>query len=162
MKYLKTFEHISEDIKDDFINKVSNDDSDSILKYIKKYKNEIVNFNYNGKFTPLMYAALYNSWKVATVLIQHGADMNQKDSMDETPLMIACNQAERHNHMDVIDVLIKGGADWNITKDKRNSTTNKKYFLDFLNDHLRNQIIKKYPEKYNDYLIKKDSSTYNL
>ena len=55
-----------------------------------------------------------------------------------------------------LQLLIDNGADWFI-KDNRGD-----FFIDYLSDELLVMISKDYPDKYSEYLIKKESEKYNL
>lgn len=81
--------------------------------------------------------------------------INNKDNDGLTPLMWAAYKGKYN----IIDEIIKAGADWNI---KDNDGFD---FLDYMNISNRKfikPIIEKYSEKYQEYLLKKDLEQYNL
>lgn len=58
-------------------------------------------------------------------------------------------------YLEMIYELIRAGADWN-AKDNNN-----KDFLDYLPNY-KDEIIRKFPDKYKDYLMKQDAGKYNI
>jgi len=82
-------------------------------------------------------------------LLALGANPNVQNHNGSTPLMMSRN-------FDIMKMLIDAGADWNI----QNNTG--KDFLDFLNDYEKEYIIKKYPEKYKEYLKNKQVKKFKI
>jgi len=113
------------------------------MKYIKTY--EEVNSN-------LLIVTKLGFLSLVKELIEAGANIDFQDDDGETALMIASNFV----HIEIVRELIKAGADWNI-KDNDNRD-----FLDHLLTVIKKQIIEEFPEKYQNYLIKKDAEKYNL
>jgi hypothetical protein len=82
--------------------------------------------SYNNTYTPLTggtllhFCAEYNCAACAKVLLDHGADINAKASLDEhgfgghTPIFHAVNQ-NSNNSADMLNFLLNNGADLNIT-----------------------------------------------
>jgi hypothetical protein len=57
----------------------------------------------------------------------------------------------------MLQILIESGANWNI----KNNFSNFDFF-DLLYNEDEEIIIEDYPDKYKDYLMKKDADKYNL
>ena len=88
--------------------KVINEKAD--LEVIKKFLDETEDINARNRsgFTALMFAALSNDDpEVIRLLIEAGANVNVKSSLGRTPLMYAA----RYNTLEVVNELIKAGAD---------------------------------------------------
>jgi len=105
--------------------------------------------------TALIYASLFNYNEIVEMLIDAGAnlDLSNDEKIEcDTALTIAAYR----NNIEVIKMLIKAGADCSIKNYKG------KYFFDYLyGDHLP-EIIKEFPEKYQEYLMMKNADKYNL
>lgn len=56
--------------------------------------------------TPLLLAARYGHHRLIAPLLQHGADPNQRDFLDETPL----HWAAENGHLQTLETLLEGGA----------------------------------------------------
>ncbi|KAF1331564.1 hypothetical protein FI667_g4146, partial [Globisporangium splendens] len=71
--------------------------------------------------TPLHVACQYGNVHAATLLLHCGADANgfvkNHDRLMPPPLPLAC----RHNHTDVMQLLLDHGASWAVTDDEGNS-----------------------------------------
>lgn len=97
---------------------------DTKLHYIKQVLKDIIDINY---VNALGRSAFINSITgpenrkpdIARLLIEYGADVNQKDPEGQTPLMIAA----RHNaqHTQIAELLLKNNADINV-KDYKDKT----------------------------------------
>ncbi|XP_026108921.1 fibronectin type 3 and ankyrin repeat domains protein 1-like, partial [Carassius auratus] len=59
-------------------------------------------------FTPLMMAAMKGFTRGVQLLVNHGADVNRKNSSGKDSLMLACF----HGHLDVVKFLRSCGASW--------------------------------------------------
>ena len=164
MKYLKRFEYVNHDLNEKLIQSIEYNDFKSFMECINNDAD--VNYIYIDRDTfPLMEVVStevrtkelrdirYNMMKV---LLEKGANPNQSDDDGYTPLMIA---AQPEPYIDMIELLIEYNADWNTKRGVRD-------FIDVLtaydNHEYVNRIIKKYPEKYQKYLMIKDSERYNL
>lgn len=101
-------------------------------------------------FTTLMYAVASNNIGVVKELIRSGIDINAQNNYGGTALMFAARK------ISIAKILIDAGADLNIRNDIGED------FIDSLTDRNRNIILKAYPEKYKEYLEKKDAEKYNL
>ena len=64
--------------------------------------------------------------------------------------------ASESENMLVIINLTKLGADWFIKNDDGS------YFIDYLSDDNKKMLSRLFPEKYKEYLIKKETDKYNL
>jgi len=92
-----------------------------ILGRMQGEEKDILNKNND---TPLMVAIENNNSKVASVLIDLGANLNKENLSQETPLIIAC----RKGLIDICRKLLDNGADQNfknILGDTPLSTANK-------------------------------------
>ena len=72
----------------------------------------IRNINVNMKddwtgWTPLNWAALKGHVEIARLLLQNGAEVNVRDSLDRTPL----HYAALFGHVDILHLLVENGAD---------------------------------------------------
>jgi ankyrin repeat protein len=151
MKYIKLFEkNCLYDDQQKFHDYIQFGNLDKALKL---YKSADIDLNYEvGDFTPLTRAIYYDRFHIIDVLIKLGVDINHVDNSGDSPLIYTAYQYK----LDAMKMLIDAGADWNI-KDNNNNT-----FLDILDNEDRELIIDDYPEKYKDYLMKKDIEKYNL
>jgi len=114
-----------------------------------------LNIQNNDGHTALIFASIFGYIELVKLLIDAGANLNIHNihhQQRDTALTVA---AYRQN-IEVIKLLIKAGADWNFKNDEN------KYFLDYLDDKDKNEIEKLDPEKYNEYLMKKNAEKYNL
>jgi ankyrin repeat protein len=161
MKYIKKFEN---NVNLDLIQSIRNNDFESFMNCINNGAD--VNYISVDKNTfPLMEIVAIDvrtkelkdiKYKMMKILLEMGANPNQVDNDDYTPLLIA---SEPEPYIDMIKLLIDYGADWNSKRGVRDFISvlkNNNY------DEYINEIIKKYPEKYKDYLFKKDVEKYNL
>lgn len=89
---------------------------------------------------------------VVRLLVDYGADLNSQCSNGDTALY----KAAKFNKILVVDELTKLGAEWYILNE------NGEDFLDLLNKKFARKLKKIYPEKYEDYLMKKEASNFNL
>ena len=157
MRYIKKFEKLDNNLID-YV-RANN------IKAIEELINDGVNLNetdHKGD-TPLNWAASYGLAHIIKLLIDGGADVNKQNNNGKTALIFATTFYNKNynsnlgSYMHLFKVLIDGGSNWNI-KDK-----NGKDFFDYLlNDNARKVIIELYPDKYEEYLIKKDAKKYNL
>ena len=126
-----------------------------------------VNYNNINDGTPLMNAAKKMFYSGIKLLIDNGADVNIKNNKnDETALMYISLlptytlRKNINNIKRIIDLFIEADVDLN------SKTLNDRdlfYILGYSSElELTKYIQEKYPEKYQEYLIKKDSNKYNL
>jgi ankyrin repeat protein len=151
MKYIKTYENVN----DRFVDLIR---MGSYYRVLDMIQNHDIDFNYveqGDGWTPLTAAIFHENENIVKLLIKNGADVNlpyQNTDEKTTPLMLAGDI----NVYNIIAMLIEADADWNL-KDI--------YGEDFL-DHTYEdwvEIIKEdYPEKYEEYLMKKQAEQYNL
>lgn len=114
-----------------------------------------INLHNNGNETPLTIAVRSNKLSIVSKLIDSGADLNHQNNDGETALII-CSTYTDQKHIEVLKKLIDAGADWNITDDYENT------FLSYLLSNVRNEILKIYSEKYENYLIIKQTNKFNI
>ena len=154
MKYLKTFEN--NNLIEHLINSIKADRLYKVKELIEK-KGVDKNSNIGShKSTPLMVAVSLHRKDIINYLISIDVNLDAQESYGgNTALMKAALNSL--SHYDIVKILIEAGADWNI-KNKSN-----KDFLDnMIFDARRKQLIKDYPEKYEEYLAKKEAEKYNL
>lgn len=108
------------------------------------------NFNWT-----IFTAIQANRTDIVKKLVKNIDNINKKGGKnnDYTPLLLA----GFINNLEIIEILIEAGADWNKTY-----TDTEKDFFYFMNDENKKTIVEKYPKEYEKYLIKKDSDKYNL
>jgi hypothetical protein len=103
-------------------------------------------------FPILHYAIFVKNVNIIKSLIKYGIDVNLRNTLGSSPLNMAIDTLNE----DIALLLIDAGADWNIVDNEGLD------FFDRLTTKSRNIIIEKYPEKYKQYLIKKEANKYNL
>jgi hypothetical protein len=86
---------------------IRKDDSDSIETYFLKGNDPDEVFSFG--FTALVFAAAEGSLNAVNKIIEHGADVNVKNSKGITALCFAA----RYNHHEIAEVLLNNGADPN-------------------------------------------------
>jgi len=101
----------------------------------------------------LIYTAIHNI-EIFKLLLKYGADVNIQNYFNRTALIYM--SGNYIYNLTIIKLLIDAGADWNIKDD------NGMDFLDYLKIEQKEKIIKLYPEKYKEYLIRKNVEKYNL
>ena len=179
MKYIKTFE------SKNIVDYIENDNIEKVKKIIHSGFN--LNLQYDLGDTALIIASYHNRIEIAKLLINAGADVNIQNIDGDTALTEASSQMHIEivkllinagayldiknnnditaliyatkaygNNFEMCKLLIDAGADWNI-KDAYN-----KDFLDWLRDKDKKRIIELYPDKYDEYLMKKNAEKYNL
>jgi ankyrin repeat protein len=104
------------------------------------------------EWTPLLYAVHNNRLTMVKQLIKYGADVNHKSKMGNTGLTLAIS----FQYNKIIDLLLP------ITKWATVNTDNEDLFDYIRNDEQKQKIIKKYPNKYKEYLIDKKGQKYNI
>jgi len=150
MKHLKRFEHNYATL----IDAIYDCEDRLILKMIDAGYN--VNETDIMCRTPLMWCAIERevSVDVTKKIIEKGAKLDVQDKDGCTALIKA---ADRRNYP-VLYALLDAGADWSY----RENWTHHPDFFYYLTSNDKIQIINMYPEKYKDYLMKKDAEKYNL
>lgn len=156
MKYLKTYEASkakSEVLGEMLINRIIENNTDGAIKLIN---DEDIDINYKDKdgYSPILIAAIKERTLIAKLLIEKGANVNDQDYRGQTPLMCVANYT--WEKLELLELLINAGADWNIIDNDGDD------FLYRLSTEKYNIIVEKYPEKYKQYLIKKEANKYNL
>ena len=114
----------------------------------------ITNSSYEDD-SPLLLAINRERYEIAEKLVKLGANINYQSEGGETPLMVAGGVGDVNSY-DIITMLIESGADWNI-KDLDGDD-----FLHYLTEEDEEKVIEDYPEKYEDYLLKKKEEKYNI
>jgi ankyrin repeat protein len=108
----------------------------------------------SGKIDAVLVAAMKERIQIVKLLIRKGANVNDQEYRGQTPLMGVANYA--FENLKLLELLIDAGADWNIVDNDGYD------FMYRLSTENYNNIVEKYPEKYKQYLIKKEANKYNL
>ncbi|KAF2671885.1 ankyrin [Microthyrium microscopicum] len=78
-------------------------------------KNYIENPAFAAAYTPLNWAILYRSVKMVEWLVSHGADVNQRNGNNETPIMQFLSMTREYRRIDerakICQLLVAAGAD---------------------------------------------------
>ncbi|KAL2872396.1 uncharacterized protein BJX67DRAFT_376218 [Aspergillus lucknowensis] len=85
----------------------------------------------------LCHAAKQGYPEVVQFLIEKGAQVDERDSRNNTPLMHAC----REGHSSTAEILIGHGADWNLQGEDRNTC------LHFATENRRTEILELFQRK---------------
>lgn len=151
MKYIKTYEWMDQNINNKLLDGIRLNDDIKILDLLKQGAD--INCKNDYEWSLLMVAILYDRKEITKKLIELGADINMTQYDGKTPLIIA----SEINRFDAIQLLIENDADWNI-KDAEDMD-----FLDHISDEYRKYVIEDYPDKYENYLMRKEAKDkYNL
>ena len=167
MKHIKTYESIQtqEDIDNQLAIAVHRDKIDSVKYAIK------LGANPNKKDstdTHLLFVAITNNnVEIVRELLKAGANADIKNYFGNTPLILVARDRFTRNKVrsgydfdkyeeNILEELIMAGADWNL------KNIDGEDFFDFLIDYFRQPLREKYPEKYKEYIMKKDADKYNL
>jgi len=163
MKYIKKFESTNFDRELHFF--AANGD----LTQFKKLKELGADITKYTRFlsSPLIDAVYFakdfdTNLEICEEIIDAGADINWKNDLGETALIVSAYQPK----IDIIRLLIKSGADLSIKSDSNED------FFDILNDPKASKrkyremifdtIKKEFPEEYEFYLTKKSAELYNI
>jgi ankyrin repeat protein len=113
----------------------------------------------NWKNTALHLSASSYRQEILKELINAGANLNLKNHYGNTPLVeAASSENKRHWKLkyQIISELIKAGADTNI------KNNNRKDFFSYLTSKQEEELLKKFPKEFEDYIMKKNAKKYNL
>jgi ankyrin repeat protein len=151
--------------KENFIQKKLNDE---LLKYslntasLEKIRDLIrkgadINCKNTRGNTPLINSITKSFTSCTKLLINHGADTNITNNLGETALHILAKSFNYKfkKYSIIADLLINSNIDLN----KKNNEN--KDALD-INEILKKHIKNNHPDKYENYLIKKDADKYNI
>jgi ankyrin repeat protein len=96
--------------------------------------------------------------KTIEFLIKNNAKLNIQNDKGDTALIAASKNAKSRSNLpiNIIELLIKSGASWNINNNEDCD------FMDYLYEHQKKIILKKYKEKSAEYIIFKTAKKYNL
>lgn len=118
-----------------------------------------VNFRQDRGWTTLMRASYFMFTSAVKLLIENGAEINVTNNDGFSPIMLAAantyNFVKSKGLKEIIDMLIENNADLNIQ-----NTKNQDIFD--INKYLHEYISNKFPEKYQEYIERKEASKYNL
>lgn len=118
----------------------------------------------NDGDTPLDRAVCTDNIELVKLIIDAGADVNIGNiKKDDPPLIIAFRRYCAYwRDIQIVYLLIESGADWNL-KDSTNADRNHDDFINYTDFYkMTNHFINKYPEKYKEYLLKKQCDIYNI
>jgi ankyrin repeat protein len=87
----------------DYINLLHRNDTEGLDEYLRKHN---VNEEYKGQ-SPLYWAVNMNNLQFTKLLVHQGADVNQRDCLGRTPLLIACF----FGYVQIASFLLENGAD---------------------------------------------------
>ena len=133
----------------------------SALQQMRELISKGADVNYQNKSgkTPLMEATRKQFYSGVKLLIDKHANVNTADENGYTALTIiiamsiSYNFNKYVNFKKIIDLLIESGAKLDV----------KSEILDNINyTHIVDYISDKYPEQYEEYLLKKTSEKYNI
>ncbi|XP_061171515.1 uncharacterized protein LOC133181010 [Saccostrea echinata] len=93
-----------------FIWDVKNGQINDVQKFVEEKGADVVNKEVEGRF-PLHFAADYGQSQVIEYLVSKGANINQKDKHNITPLLAAVWEG----HVSSVETLLKLGADKTVT-----------------------------------------------
>jgi len=121
---------------------------------------DVNQIDYTHKFTPLMWAVQNQDKKTIELLIDDvELDLNYTDSVGMSALMLS------HNDINITQILIDAGADWNIKNYEGKDLFDlmDQMDRDYFSEEMRTDKIKeKYPDKYQKYLMVKKANEFNL
>lgn len=159
MKYIQTYEKLRIGNQKDL--------NAALLKYCKVKeslglirsliaKGANVNCKNSIGSTPLLVAAQSLFFSALKLLVEKGADVNATDNYGNNAIMFIVHQNRFFFGMkECIDLLIKNDIDLFQTNYQNRDTF-------FFQNQATDYIKEKYPEKYDEYLMKKDAKKYNL
>jgi len=98
------------------------------------------------------YTSHYN-YDIIKIVIDAGVDVDNVDSSGDTPLTFV---AYEPTDIKFVKMLIEADADWYIDDYDEHD------FFEYLDYRYKNEIAREYPEKHQEYLMKKDAEKYNL
>lgn len=164
MKYIKTFDSI------DNIDKLNTSliiysSNKSSLNIFRELLNKGADPNcVDSRGYPPIFKTINKYWYSGTeLLIKYGADVNKKSPDGLTSFLYLSYHAKGYSYMkhkkaidNIVKLLIDNGAN---IYDKNN---NLEYFDDLTCKDFVEYIKNTYPEKYNDFIMRKESEKYNL
>ena len=173
MKYIKAYEEIESHLRQKLLDKelLKYSSKKSALQNMRKLISAGANVNYYdiNDGTPLIEAAKSSFYSGLKLLIDNGADVNIKNRKNQTALLIVSCLSRwaikkyENNVKNIVDLLIINDADMNAKDTNGNDMFD--YFdlnPNITNVNMREYIKNKFPEQYNEYLIKKDVEKYNI
>lgn len=118
-----------------------------------------VNYITDRGWTPLMRTAFFSFTSWVELLIENGAEINLTNDDGFSAIMIAASDAynfsKYNSNKKIVDILIENNADLNIQNTKGQDIFD-------INEKTIEYINNKFPEKYKEYLEKKEANKYNL
>jgi len=161
MKTLKTYEQLFENNQEYHIEKVNILITDRDIEGVQDYINNN-EFDINQKtkrYNTLLYVSCNSSSQIVKILLDAGADPNiscgnyaTRKKLDGYVPLMNC----RIDVIEKLGYLTDAGANWNY-KNYRN-----KDFFDYISKEQAIELIEMYPEKYEQYLMKKTANDFNL
>ena len=152
MKYIKLYEQVEHG----FFSAIRYGD----IKGIKELIKNGADINIQNKIgrTPLIFSVLianateFKTLKIMKLLIDNGAQLDIQDGEGQTALI----KASRGGKLNTIEFLIEAGSDISIEDDFGDD------FLYFLDEKMVKELEGKYPEKFEEYQMRKDVKNYNI
>jgi len=170
MKYIKTYESITNQTEID--KQLAIGVHRNLMSLVKDAIKAGANPNQDNPFSGyndnlLLIAVSNNNIVIVKELLKAGANPNCQNTTGNTPLIIASRDRFTRAKVrtgwewdkyeeNVIEELIRAGADWNIKNNEGED------FFDYLIEYFRLPLKEKYPKQYKEYLIKKEADKYNL
>lgn len=128
------------------------------LRDLIKAGANVNSIQHNGE-TPLMRASFKGFASGVELLIENNAKVNLINNEGYSAIMYAIvdryNFSKYQSYKKIVDILIENDADLNIKNTKEEDIFD-------INDKLVEYISNKFPEKYKEYLEKKEANKYNL
>ena len=169
MKHLKTFEHKSK-IKYDIDDMPRYIEAGNI-KMIKKILSSGVDVNsINIRTYPVIQLSVYYmDTNIVDLLLEYGADIDDINTNNGNSTLIDFSyysNLHKQKDLDMLYHIIDKGADWNIKNYKGwdffDAIKNNYSSHNLDKEKLIYDIIEKYPDKYENYIMKKNINKYNL
>lgn len=159
MKHLSSFEKLK--LNSDLLKYSRSKASLQKIKHLIEEGADVNSKDVSGD-TPLYYAVINIFHNCVKLLIENGADVNNQNNEGFSPLLASLSvmsynfRRNKETYCKIIDILIENGADMNL-KNKSGHDV-----FDVRNEDIKKYIIDKFPIQYENYLIKKNVSKYNL
>jgi len=139
------------------------------MKYIKRFESNIDDYEEYFSVLRSRHDSIKDRVEKLKELIGRNVDINSKNDYNWTPILLIADMigTPSDDMKTLLELVIDSGADWSQKLiGPYDLTLYKPDFIDLLKKRGKNklvdEIIKKYPEKYQEYLMKKNAEKYNL